>query len=244
MIADGATPVSVGFPLRGEWVAINSPGDRVPSHGTDTLAQRYAYDFVRVDRRPGWHPHPAGSWRTNLLGVPLRECYGWGQPVHMPFDGEIIRAEDGVAERERLVPLAALARVLRTALTFDLKNGFGPVAGNHVIVRAGDIHAAFAHLTTGSVTVTAGQRVRAGEIVGRVGHTGNSTMPHLHFQLMDGPDPVTAKGLPCAFHELEIERDGGWDVIRDAVPRRTDRIRFGAHDAPPGTDLSATGSAG
>nr|MDQ3554291.1 M23 family peptidase [Chloroflexota bacterium] len=42
------SPISVAFPLRGEWVAIISPGDRVPSHGTDMLGQRFAYDFIRV----------------------------------------------------------------------------------------------------------------------------------------------------------------------------------------------------
>jgi hypothetical protein len=42
------SPVVVDFPLRGEWVARNTPGRRVPSHGTDMLGQTYAYDFVRL----------------------------------------------------------------------------------------------------------------------------------------------------------------------------------------------------
>ena len=47
-------PIIVEFPLRGEWKAANSPGDKVPSHGTNKLATRYAYDFIQVDwNRPG-----------------------------------------------------------------------------------------------------------------------------------------------------------------------------------------------
>ena len=54
-------PVVVDFPLRGEgWVAVNSPADRVPSHGTDQLGQRFAFDLLRVDPRPGSTPTRPG----------------------------------------------------------------------------------------------------------------------------------------------------------------------------------------
>ena len=218
-------PVVVDFPLRGEWVAFNSPGNRVPSHGTDMLGQRFAYDFVRVDRRKGWRIHPSGGLRSNLLGFPVRETYAWGQPVHMPFDGQIVEAADGFPERRRIVPVREIAMAIKNATTFDPSN-LRPILGNYVIARSGEVYAGFAHLVPGSVSVRTGQAVRSGEQIGRVGHTGNSTAPHLHFQLMDSADVLTAKGVPCAFRELEIERDGGWAVERGVVPRREDRVRF------------------
>ena len=53
-------PVVVDFPLRGEgWMAVTTPAHRVPSHGTDMLGQRYAYDLLIVDSRRGAHYHPA-----------------------------------------------------------------------------------------------------------------------------------------------------------------------------------------
>jgi murein DD-endopeptidase MepM/ murein hydrolase activator NlpD len=141
------------------------------------LGQRFAYDFVRVDRRKGWHMHPAGGWRSNLIGVPVRECYAWGQPVHMPFDGEIVAARDGYPERERVVPIREIAIVLKNGLTFDIKGDLAPVAGNHVIARLRDVDvfAFFAHLVPGTVAVSKGDVVRRADPVGRVGHTGNST---------------------------------------------------------------------
>ena len=228
-----AEPRVVELPLRGEWLAFNSPGDRVPSHGTDMLGQRFAYDFIRVDRRKGWHVHPAGTLRSNLVGFPVRECYAWGQPIHMPFDGEIVEAVDGVPERRRIVPIREIALALKNGITFR-PDRLDRILGNHVIARSGSVYAGFAHLAPGSVAVRAGESVRTGQVIGRVGHTGNSTAPHLHFQLMDGPDLLTANGVPCAFRSYEVERDdGGWTEVRDGIPKRAHRIRHGA-DAPHG----------
>ncbi|MBP1762425.1 MAG: family metallopeptidase, partial [Firmicutes bacterium] len=42
-------PIIVEFPLRGEWLSPNTPGTKIPSHGTDQLGTRYAYDFIQVD---------------------------------------------------------------------------------------------------------------------------------------------------------------------------------------------------
>jgi hypothetical protein len=78
--------VVVGFRLRGEWVAVRTPANRIPSHGTGMLGQRYAFDFVRPDHRQGLHLHPAGALRSLLVGGRSRD-YRWGQPVYAAFDG-------------------------------------------------------------------------------------------------------------------------------------------------------------
>jgi murein DD-endopeptidase MepM/ murein hydrolase activator NlpD len=188
------------------------------------LGQRYAFDFMRTDRRPGQRYHPAGWLRTVLLGVPTRECYGWGAAVLAPFDGEVVAAVDGVAERERVFPLRELLLALKNAITFT-PDRLPDILGNHVILRRGEIIAAFAHLAPGSVAVRPGASVAQGSPVGQVGHTGNSTAPHLHFQLMDGVDPLSAAGIPCAFEAYEVWRDATWVGVRDGVPGKADRIR-------------------
>ena len=95
-----------------------------------------------------------------------------------------------------------------------------------MILRRGDVFAAFAHLAPDSVAVTTGQTVGTGDMLGRVGHTGNSTAPHLHFQLMDSPDSMHAKGVPCAFRTYEVLRNGSWEGVENGIPRKADRIRY------------------
>jgi murein DD-endopeptidase MepM/ murein hydrolase activator NlpD len=89
-----------------------------------------------------------------------------------------------------------------------------------------NIYAALCHLQTGSIQVTVGQSVKKGEVIGRVGHSGNSFGPHLHFQLMDSSDIATAKGLPCAFEKYEVFQNGEWQEVINDIPTDKDRIRF------------------
>ena len=219
-------PVVVELPLRGEWSIERSPADRIPSHGTDLLGQRYAYDLVRADHRRGFHVHPAGTLRWLLLGGRTRDCYGWGQPVHAALDGVIVQAVDGVGERQWVHLVRESWLAVKTTVRFA-RGGLDPIrlAGNHVIMAAGATYALYAHLAPGSVAVTSGQRVRVGEVLGRVGHTGNSTAPHLHFHLMDSPDPLQAGGIPCAFGAYLVERDGQWVPVERGIPHRRERIR-------------------
>jgi murein DD-endopeptidase MepM/ murein hydrolase activator NlpD len=221
-----SSPVVVAFPLQGEWVAVRTPAHKVPSHGTDRFGQRYAFDFVRPDDRRGLRLHPTGTLGSLLLGARTRDYYGWGQPVCAAFDGRVVAAVDGMPERARVQVLREVALALRNTARFDpALGGVELVAGNHVIVRGAEAFALFAHLAPGTVAVTAGQQVRSGELIGRIGHTGNSTAPHLHFQLMDAADPLQARGVPCAFREILVRRDGRWQRVERAVPGRHERIR-------------------
>ena len=218
-------PLVVDFPLRGEgWMAVTTPAHRVPSHGTDMLGQRYAYDLLKVDDRPGAQFHPAGALRGNLIGGRTRDCYAWGAPIHAPLDAEVVRAVDGVSEREWIHPAQELFHMIKNAATFTPEK-LPSILGNHVILRAGDVFAALVHMAPGSVAVAEGQHVATGDVLGRVGHTGNSTAPHLHFQLMDSDDPMTARGIPCAFRAYEVERDGVWVPVANGIPGRRERIR-------------------
>jgi murein DD-endopeptidase MepM/ murein hydrolase activator NlpD len=76
------------------------------------------------------------------------------------------------------------------------------VLGNNVVIDAGDgSYAVLAHLQRGSAQVREGQRVRAGDVIGRCGNSGNSSEPHLHFQLMEHPRALIAAGLPLRFRD-------------------------------------------
>jgi len=222
-------PVVVDFPLRGEWIAPNTPGKRVPSHGTDLLGQRYAYDFVRpAPGAQGMRFYRHSPLRYLILGARLRDCYGWGQPIYSPSAGAVVHAVDGWPERNPVHLVGDLAIVLKHAFTFDLNRttDFRPLAGNHIILETAGGYALIAHAQTGSIRVSPGDTISVGQHLANVGHSGNSTAPHLHFHLMDRPDPRSAQGIPCCFREYEVLHDGTWHVVHHGIPKHTDRIRW------------------
>nr|WP_245630396.1 M23 family metallopeptidase [Amphibacillus sediminis] len=85
---------------------------------------------------------------------------------------------------------------------------------------------AFAHLQKDSIVVNINDKVKKGSILGKVGHSGNSSFPHLHFQLMDSNDIANSQGIPCVFEEYEIYRNNKWERVYNQMPSDTDRIRF------------------
>ena len=223
-------PVVVEFPLRGEWMAPNTPGKQIPSHGTDRLAETYAYDFLQVDWSRTGHPFYDVSVLEYLFhGVPLNRTYGWGKEVYAPCDGQIIQARDGYPERQIVNWISDLRVANNNARSFDLRtNDLQTVAGNYVIMSCDKpgIYAAFAHLQQGSIAVSTGNFIKKGQIIGKVGHSGNSMAPHLHFQLMDSPDLTAARGVPCAFERYEVLQDNQWQLVTNGIPSDKDRIRF------------------
>ena len=75
-----------------------------------------------------------------------------------------------------------------------------------MIIRLGKgVSAGYAHLRPGSVRVRRGDRVRAGQVLGELGNSGESSGPHLHFQLMNRPSIAAADGLPFVFHSFELD---------------------------------------
>jgi Peptidase family M23 len=164
-------PIVIGRPLRGaRWVAVNGccdtltahRGGIVPVNGRLVAPERFAIDFVQLDRQRRLFSGPVGQ----LSGYP-----GYGEQDQIP---------------PNLPPFS-----LDTA------------GGNWIVVDIGGGHFAFyAHLQPRSLTVTTGDRVRRGQVLGLLGNSGNSTAPHLHFHIMDGPSTPVADSLPYEFADF------------------------------------------
>ena len=225
--------VTVKFPLKGEWVAANTPAEKIPSHGTDLWGQTYAYDFLRIMwRQKGFKFFSPSMMKYWLTGVTLDECLGYGETIYAPFSGTIIESHDQFTERQRLHPALDILRVIKNSLTFIPKKGNGnagliPMLGNYIILKdhEKELYAMLAHLRPNSLRITTNDTVTTGQELAQVGHTGNSTAPHLHFQLMDNMDIQSAKGIACAFHGYEHFDNDAWNPVSEGTPEKRQLIR-------------------
>jgi murein DD-endopeptidase MepM/ murein hydrolase activator NlpD len=156
----------------------------------------------------------------------VRQCFGWGEPVHSVLDGVVVATVDGVPERMWLHPARELWHAATAGVRFQpTAAGVRRLVGNHVIVRSNAVYAAYGHLAPGSVQVEVGQQVNRGDVLGLVGSSGNSTAPHLHFQVMDNADPLVARAVPAVFAGYDVWRHGQWQHAQNSVPTTTERIR-------------------
>lgn len=183
-VLSNAPAPSIRAPMRsGDWLAGNGPSNGsdhrrslVPLDGRVWISQRFAIDFVKIGPNGDtWHDDRSKN----------EDYWGFGEPVIAVADGEIVAAVDGIPDNPRgVLPPSDIATL----------------AGNHVILRIGPSrYAMVAHLQRGSVAVRVGQRVRRGDVLGKLGNSGQTTAPHLHFQLMDAPAPLAAEGIPFVF---------------------------------------------
>lgn len=194
---DGPTTVvwnrltEIDSPLRGtNWLAVNGPSNvshhrrsTVVLDGTPHIGQRYAIDWVKVGKDfKTFHGDPKDNRSYLCFGV---DALAVG-------DGVVVEVKDGIPEN---VPDATPV----VPITLET------VAGNHIdLDLGGGVFAMYAHLQPGSLKVKLGDRVKRGQVLGLVGNTGNSTEPHLHFQLMDRNSPLASEGLPYALSEYMV----------------------------------------
>jgi hypothetical protein len=100
---------------------------------------------------------------------------------------------------------ACLARLKKDQGT-RLVKGTAAILGNYVMIDHGKSEYSFyAHLQPGSVRVHIGDNVKAGEAIGKLGSSGNSTGPHPHFHVCDQPDPLMCAGIPVNFSNVTIQ---------------------------------------
>ncbi|MFC8705105.1 M23 family metallopeptidase [Streptomyces anulatus] len=212
-------PVEVDPPVTGRWTALNSPADKVPSHGTHVYGQTYAIDIVAEPETEEGGATARPPFR--ILWPVLRrnrDFPAFGAPLLAVADATVVRASDGQRDHLSRNSLPALAYLMLIEANVRSILGAHRIIGNHVILDLGEgTFAVYAHVQSGSLRVKAGDTVRAGQRLGRVGNSGNTTEPHLHFHLMDGPDPDSARGVPFTWRGVGVPANGETFTVGEQV---------------------------
>lgn len=191
LTVDPFAPLVIAPPLRGAgWMNANGCCAASP-HRSAILAvegarlvkfETFAIDWVRIE----------GPRFYDGEGTRNEDHFAFGAELLAVADGTVAFVRDGMPEQTPFT----IPMLLRQPLDYG---------GNEVVLElAPGVFAFYAHLQPGSVRVQIGETVKTGEVLGLLGNTGNSDAPHLHLQLADGPDVLTATSLPFVIDEWTL----------------------------------------
>jgi biotin carboxyl carrier protein len=193
-VKKSAWPV-LAKPFSGKgWLAINGPSNNslhrrtvLVISGHPYIGQRTAIDWMKI-----------GENGMAFSGDPKKNesyfCYN--QDVLAVAEGTVAKVLDGVPEN---TPATGDSR----AVTLNPVNA----GGNQVAIDlGGNRYALYGHLIPGSIRVKEGDKVKAGQVIAKVGNSGNSTSPHLHLQVSDRPDFLAAEGIPYGFAQAQVRK--------------------------------------
>lgn len=160
--------------------------------GSDTNYQRYGYDFVLVDERGSMYRGPEKRFDDWYRG-PIddnSDYLGFGADVLAAGAGTVAALHDGEPDNRRFDEAELETR----------ETAYG---GNYIVIDHGNgEYSWFGHLQQGSIRVKLGQRVEQGQPIARMGASGDSLFPHLHYELRSGTGARGVEGLPSEFTDF------------------------------------------
>jgi hypothetical protein len=209
---------ALGPPVEGApWVAGSGPSN--DSHhrrgilvleGRARISRRYAIDWTQTKNGATF----AGDARDS------RAYYAYGKAVLAVADATAITVRDGLPEN---VPGHNEAFHPAVPLSLDT------LPGNTVTLDlGGGLFAYYMHLQPGSVHVKTGDRVRRGQVLARIGNSGDSREPHLHFEVTTAPTLLAGEGVPYLIDQYSIKSAGDvWERRTRELPMKDMLIDFG-----------------
>jgi hypothetical protein len=182
--------VQIGPPLRGAgYISADSCCDAtrhtraaMPVNGRVWISQRYAVDWEQLNAAGSIYSGPQQKLESYAI---------FGQPALAVADSVVESVIDNQPEQ--------------TPGKFPTNIALPDADGNCVILDLGEHrYALYAHMQPGSIKVHPGDRVKLGQVLGLVGDSGNSIVPHLHFQVTAGPSSMASNGLPYEIRDFQI----------------------------------------
>jgi hypothetical protein len=187
--------VLLDLPVRGTWLS----GQAGATTTTNAhFKNRYAIDCLKLGSDVRFYK---GDEKE------VTDFYSYGEPIYAPADGQITEIVDNLpsdlmGERDKENP-----------------------GGNYIIMDSGNgKYVYFAHLIKDSIAVEEGQTVETGTILGYIGNSGNSMVPHMHMHVQNKPtsDPEGRITYPFRFKKMQRKRLIFWREVSNGALIRND----------------------
>lgn len=171
-------------PFNGEYFIEYGGLTKKTSHSWEVISQRYAYDFEkRKDNLPYKQDYHF-----------LENYYCYLDDIICPCDGFVIDMQNNYKNTKIYDG---------RPITNDIKEP----RGNYITIKhSHGEYSTICHFEKGSIKVNIGDIVQAGEVLGKVGNSGNTQGPHIHFQVQKGPDFNQSKGIIITFKDAYISK--------------------------------------
>ncbi|PQB05938.1 peptidoglycan DD-metalloendopeptidase family protein [Aureitalea marina] len=185
----------LSLPFKGEWFTVWGGDTKAQNYHVISNAQRRAFDFLVLG---------SNNKTYQRSGTRNEDYWAFGKPIFAVCDALVVEVITGVEDNKpgAMNPRQALGNSV-TLLTDK---------GEYIV---------YAHFEKGTVKVSNGERVKRGQLLGNCGNSGNSSEPHLHLHIQDGPKMLTSVGIKCFFDRLMVNKE----IREDYSPIRLDRIR-------------------
>ncbi|WP_311775158.1 M23 family metallopeptidase [Alkalihalobacillus sp. TS-13] len=168
------TENAYNMPIQDKWFVFWGGTNQLLNYHYSAENQRYAYDLVMMKNGSSYHGNPTKN----------KHYYAFGEKVTAPAAGKVVEVVDGIKDN---VP--------------GEMNSEKPL-GNHVIIEhENGEYSLLAHFKEDSLSVEAGEWVEQDDLLGLCGNSGNSSEPHIHFQVMDSPDIWDAQSVRITFEK-------------------------------------------
>jgi murein DD-endopeptidase MepM/ murein hydrolase activator NlpD len=183
------------LPFKGEWTVFWGGDTKELNYHVVDQAQKNAFDLIITDEK-------GNSYKT--IGQTNDDYYVFGKEIIAPAAGEVVLVVEGIKDNTpgEMNPIY--------------------VPGNSVIIKtANDEYLFFAHFKQHSIKVKQGQQVKQGELLGLCGNSGNSTEPHLHFQIQNVENMNKATGVKFYFDNILVNGE----LKNDYSPIKGEKIK-------------------
>ena len=186
------------LPFEGKWTVVNGGAAKGVSHSWDVVSQRYAYDFIVVDDQ-------GKSSSGDKSKLESYFCYG--RNILAPADGTVVKVKKG--HRDSRVDGE------------KVYNDTWYIGGNSIVIQhAENEYSELCHLMPGSIAVKPGDKVKQGDVIAKCGNSGNSSEPHLHFQLQTGKSFFASMGLPVSFANIGWQEKANYSLLDPRSPQK------------------------